>query len=475
MNKIDQDFSPKTKAFPHQIEAINYLLENKNAALFDEQGLGKTKIIIDALSAMMKNGEIDGALVVAPLSLVYTWEQEVTKHSYLIPIVLKGSKREKRYNFLTGANFYMTNYEAIIFEFERIRRFCKSRRIAIILDEAARIKNPATRTAQAIFGLAPLARRRIIATGTPIANKPIDLWALFYFLDQGELLGNKFDEFKKMYDEKDPEYIKNITILRETILNNSMRRIKNEVLELPEKIYKNILIKLTGKQKEMYDQLRNELRLEIIDMSGQKIVDEANNILKRMLRLTQVASDPGLVDDGFKEIPAKYPALLKIISKGFEQGEKIIVWTSFVGNILKLRRHLIRYNPLIIYGEIDIRERKTVVEKFQNDNNHWIIIANPSAAREGLTLTRANTAIYFDRNFSLIDYLQSQDRIHRISQNKPCSIYKLVAEETIDVYVDKIINWKTDVAQFIEGDSQSIDNESILFNKEELIKMLGGH
>src|SRR3989304_2642462 len=138
MIETKQNYEAKTQALPHQTEAINFIYEHQEVALFDEQGLGKTKIVIDALCWAMRRGEIEGGLVVAPMSLLYNWEQEVIKHSFLIPIVLKGSKREKRYKFMTGANFYVTNYEAIIAELLRIKRFCKSRKVAMILDESAR-------------------------------------------------------------------------------------------------------------------------------------------------------------------------------------------------------------------------------------------------------------------------------------------------------------------------------------------------
>ena len=103
------------------------------------------------------------------------------------------------------------------------------------------------------------------------------------------------------------------------------------------------------------------------------------------------------------------------------------------------------------------------------------MIANPSAAREELTLTSANNAIYLDRNFNLVDYLQSQDRIHRISQTKECTIYKLLAKNTVDEYVDKLIDVKKDIAGYVQGDIECLETESyeFLLNKHELLEMLG--
>src|SRR4030043_1190980 len=415
MNKKKPQYEPKTEPLPHQIEAIDYINRHNEVALFDEQGLGKTKIVIDSLCTSMKNGEVEGVLVVSPMSLLYNWEYEVRKHSFLIPIVLKGTEREKRYKFLTGANFYITNYEAVIAELERIKRFCRSRKIAIVLDESARIKDPTSKTAQSLFKLRPYSAKRIIITGTPVANKPVDLWSQFFFLDGGALLGVNFKEFKARYNEKNPDYREALTELKNIIAEHSIRRCKDDVLELPKKKFVNIYVTLKGDQRKLYSQLREELRIEVQDMDGNMVIDEAENILKKLLRLTQITSNPGLIDKGYKEVPGKFDVLEGLLKDVIVKGEKAIVWTSFVDNIIILKNRLKHYNPLIIYGDVPVKDRADAVKAFQESEKNKIMIANPSAAREGLTLTKANNAIYVDRNFNLADYLQSQARIHRIS------------------------------------------------------------
>ncbi|MEA5115669.1 MAG: DEAD/DEAH box helicase [Geobacteraceae bacterium] len=471
-----QNYEAKTQSFPHQTEAINYIDQHQEVALFDEQGLGKTKIVIEALCHAMKCGDIEGALVVAPMSLLYNWEQEVEKHSFLIPIVLKGTKREKRYKFLTGANFYITNYEAIIAELDRIKRFCKSFKIAIVLDESARIKDPLTRTAKVLFELRSYSAKRIIISGTPVANKPVDLWAQYFFLDGGKLFGNDFQTFKSKLNERNSGYSIHLQDLQLKVASNSIRRCKNDVLELPDKKFTNIYVELCGRQLEMYNKLREELRLKVANISGQIVIDEAENILKKLLRLTQIASNPALIDKSYSEDPIKFQLLDNLISDVISRGEKAIVWTGFVENIMLLKNRFSIHKPLVIYGIIPIKERADIVKKFQESDSYKLLIANPSAAREGLTLTKANNCIYLDRNFNLVDYLQSQDRIHRISQKKICYIYKLLAKNSIDEYIDRIIDVKKDIAQFVQGDSKSISSESLefLLNKSELLNLLGG-
>lgn len=476
MIKKEQIFDPKTSAMPHQVEAINYIDTHQEVALFDEQGLGKTKIVIEALCWAMKRGDIEGVLVVAPMSLLYNWENEVVKHSFLIPIVLRGSEREKRYKFLTGANFHITNYEAVIAELERIKRFCKSRKVAIVLDESARIKDPRTKTAEALFQLRLHSVKRIIITGTPVANKPIDLWAQFFFLDGGALLGKDFGAFKERHNEKKDDYRDRLKDLQAEIGQHSLRRCKDDVLELPEKKFINVYVSLSGKQLKLYDKLREELRIEVQDIAGNTIVDEAENILKKLLRLTQIASNPYLIDKSYNETPTKFTKLDDLVNEIVAKEEKAIIWTSFVENIAVLKKRYSQYKPVVIYGEVPIKDRAEIVRAFQESDKNKILIANPSAAREGLTLTRANNAIYLDRNFNLVDYLQSQDRIHRISQEKDCRIYKMLAKKSIDEYIDRIIEVKRDVAAFVQGDEGTLNPESyeFLLNKSELLGVLGG-
>lgn len=477
MNSTRSNFGSKTKSFPHQLDAINYLNSHENIALFDEQGLGKTKIVIDSLCTSMKKQDVDAALVIAPMTLVYNWEEEVRKHSHLIPIILRGTKKEKRYKYLTGANIYIVNYEAIIAELHRIKRFCKSwNKVAIVLDESARIKNHKSKTAQAIFELRAMSYKRIIISGTPVANKPFDLWSQFFFLDGGVLLGDSYDEFKVRYDDKRDGYEEKLLELQNVVEANSIRRLKKDVLELPEKHYENKFVELHGNQKRLYDKLKDELRLEVQDIKGEIIFDEADNILKKMLRLTQISSNPAMIDKSYKEVPAKFTLLDQLVVEIFKKDEKVIIWTGFIENIISLQSRFSKYSPMLLYGGVPIKERQQIVNQFQNSTDYKLLIANPAAAREGLTLTSANNAIYLDRNFNLVDYLQSQDRIHRISQGKKCTIYKLIAKNTIDEYIDGALDFKGSIASFVQGDIQSMgeSGEDFLLRKQDLLSFLGG-
>lgn len=473
------DYAPRVKPLPHQVEATRFLFEHDWAALFDEQGLGKTKIVVDALAQLFAAHIIEAAVVICRKSLLSNWESEISKHSRLRAITLIGSPQQKGIRFMWFAHFYLINYDLVASTLERLKTFLATRSMAIVLDESQRIKNPASKATKAIHAIAPLAKKRFIITGTPIANTPQDLWAQFYFLDQGSTLGSTLDEFYNRFRIQ-PRPHKEVHIdkrslarLRESLAASSMRRTKDKVLELPEKVYETHEVKLEKRQREMYDTLRDQLFLEITNMAGERVADDAENILKRMLRLVEIASNPVLFDSSYSGLPAKFPLADKLLEGIIARGEKAVVWTSFVGNIRMLRRRYDQYGAAMIFGDIPLDERTHIVARFQTSPDLNVLVANPAAAREGLTLTAANHAIYIDRTFNLLDYLQSQDRIHRISQERRAYIHNLVGAETIDAYIDDVVYRKQAVAEYVYGDTQELTMPPREFTKDDILRLLG--
>ncbi len=473
------DYSPRLKPLPHQLEATQFLIERNNAALFDEQGLGKTKIMIDALAQNFALGNIEAAIVICKKSLLATWQAEIAKHSLLKSIVLRGTQKQKGLSYMWFAHFYLINYELVSSEVDRLRRFLLTRSMAIVLDESQRIKNPEGKATQAILSISSAAKRRYIITGTPIANSPRDLWAQAFFLDGGIALGRTIGDFCERFHI---EHKANVhTILDESSLKElrgalsqfSMRRLKDDVLELPAKTYKAIQVELEPLQREMYDRLRSQLYLEIVNLDGQQVIDDSENILKRLLRLVQISSNPKLVDESYAAVPAKFIELDSLVTDMLARHEKLIVWTGFVENVRLLRRRYEQHGAAMIYGGVPIQSRQEIVERFQNSRELKILIANPAAAREGITLTAANHAIYLDRNFNLVDYLQSQDRIHRIGQDKPSYIYSLVGNDTIDAYIEDVVYRKQLIAQYIYRDNQQLNLPPVEYTKQDILRLLG--
>jgi SNF2 family DNA or RNA helicase len=192
-----------------------------------------------------------------------------------------------------------------------------------------------------------------------------------------------------------------------------------------------------------------------------------------MVRLAQLASNPALLDSDYQEVPAKLATLDRFLAARMKvPGRKVIVWTSFVENIRVMATRYKKYKPVVIYGEIDNRTRDKAVREFRGDPTVRLLIANPAAAREGLTLTEANVAVYLDRTFNLVDYLQSQDRIHRISQTKPCEIVLLIAKDTVDEFIDFSLEQKHRLAQFAQKDADHISAQDLALEKPDILRAL---
>jgi SNF2 family DNA or RNA helicase len=216
---------------------------------------------------------------------------------------------------------------------------------------------------------------------------------------------------------------------------------------------------LEENQARLYAAFRDQLRAEVTQ-DGITLVDEAEAILKRLLRLVQIASNPLLVDEKYEGTPAKLPQLLSLVEKITAAGSKVIVWTSFTDNADWLAEQLASYGVAKVHGKLAIDNRNAALARFKAEGECKILVATPGSAKEGLTLTVANYAIFYDRSFSLDDYLQSQDRIHRISQTQTCYIYNLVARNSIDEWVDALLEAKQVAAAFGQGDIGREDFQS---------------
>src|SRR5205823_7351302 len=192
--------TPTVLQFDHQRKGTKFLRENERAGLFDEQGLGKSKQLIDAITAEISACSIRGAVIVCPNGLKSNWASEVAKFSPL-PCVVFGSGRAARRSAFTAmrAAFYVINYESVPAEMASLKALLQFKPMALILDESHRIKTPAAKVTRAIHKLRSYASRRYILSGTPVANRPDDLWSQMFFLDDGQALGNSFEEFQKTF------------------------------------------------------------------------------------------------------------------------------------------------------------------------------------------------------------------------------------------------------------------------------------
>lgn len=477
----EPSFIAKYDAFQYQKEAFEAVKDLEYAAIFHEQGLGKTKIAIDLLLYWLAETSIDTVLVVTKKQLVQNWVREFKNHTSIKPAVLDTNKKSNFYIFTGPARVVITNFEVLVSEFEQVKLFLETRNVAIIIDESAKLKNPEAKLTKTFFELSPLFKKRIIMTGTPVANRPYDIWAQVFFLDQGKSLGTDFSVFKKATDlsnklsrNKDLQsnFEEVISGIHAKIKEFSVRETKNSgIVELPDKVYIRENVDFSVEQKALYDRVREELKIEVVK-NGKLLEDDSSAIVKRLLRLVQVTSNPRLVDDSFSGESAKEAVLDRLIQEILANGEKCIVWSSFIENIDFFCEKYAELGSVKIHGGMPMADRNRSVDRFYTDD-YRVLFATPASAKEGLTLTMANHVIFYDRGFSLDDYLQAQDRIHRISQKKTCYIHNIIVNESIDEWVDVLLKSKQNAAFLAQGDiSLSKYKEVADYSFGDLIKAI---
>ena len=479
LHTTTMSYAAKYDAFPYQREAVEAIKDLPYSAIFHEQGLGKTKIAIDLLLYWLEKKDIDTVIVVTKKQLVQNWVNEFHLHTMINPKVLSSNKIDNYIVLNSPARVILANFEIFTTEQERLTLFLKSRDTAVIVDESTKIKNPDSKLTKSFFALAPLFKIRSIMTGTPVANRPYDIWAQIYFLDFGMSLGCDFNSFKSSTDltndlsysdSKRELFESTVASIFDSIKSFTVRETKNSgIISLPAKKYYSIWCEFEQHQRSMYESVRNDLQL-LVQKGDETLLDESESTLKRLLRLVQIASNPRLVDDLYGEFSGKEAKLDLLIKQICDRGEKVIVWSSFIENVDYFHKKYKDFNATKIHGRMAIADRNKSVEVFKKGDSS-VLFATPQSAKEGLTLTVANNVIFYDRGFNLDDYLQAQDRIHRISQTKDCNIYNLMIEDSIDKWIDILLQAKQNAAFLAQGDYKlSRYQEAMDYSFGDLVK-----
>lgn len=476
------NYEPRVSAFPYQAEAVETIKDMEYSAIFHEQGLGKTKIAIDLLLYWLKCRDIDTVMIVTKKQLVKNWIDEFAIHTHIKPRILSSNKADNFYVLNSPAKVIITNFETISTDKERIKLFLKCRNVGVIIDESTKLKNPDSKLTKDFFELSPLFALRTIMTGTPVANRPYDIWAQIFFLDHGKSLGTDFSEFKKNTDlrndfDKNKDKRKNfentVSGIFDKISGFSIRETKASCgIQLPEKEYQTIFSEFEPLQKKMYMKIIEELEVEVV-RDGEIKFDDDSIALKRLLRLLQVTSNPKLINENYDRKSSKELELESLLDTIIGNGEKCIVWSNYIENIEYFCLKFAKYNPAKIHGSLSMNERNMAVDQFKKNEDCRVLFATPQAAKEGLTLTVANNVIFYDRGFNLDDYLQAQDRIHRISQKKKCYIYNLIVKGSVDEWVDKLLQAKQYAAFLAQGDISEAEYEKVAdYSYGQIIKYI---
>lgn len=464
------NFNFKTKPFQHQIEGFNFGLEHDRFLLGDEQGLGKTKQVIDIAVAKKQQRGYKHCLIICGVNgLKWNWASEIKIHSNEDSWILGQSIKKGK--IIVGGNslrirdlqridelpyFIITNVESLrnTAICERISALCEDGTIGMVAaDEVHKMKNPASQQGKAFLKILP--ETRIAMTGTPLMNTPIDLYIILKWLGYES---HSFFQFKKHYcvmggyGGYEVVGYRNLGELRERLEEIMIRRLKTEVLDLPEKIHTTEFVEMTAAQAVIYKEVQEEIKSNIDKI---KI---SSNPLAQLIRLRQATAYTGILSSQISE-SAKLDRLEELVEELAESGEKCIVfsnWTDVTGPAFS---RLKRFNPAVITGET--KDRVSEQNKFMQDSSCKVIIGTIGAMGTGLTLTAASTVIFLDSPWNRANKEQAEDRAHRIGTKSNVNIITLVCKDTIDERIEELVYQKGAMADLLV-DGKSTENRAQL-------------
>ena len=455
---IQDRLEDRTDGLRYQKEGAGSIQDLEYAGILHEQGLGKTKIGLGVALYWLRTGAVTNVLVVTKKNIIETWREEVEKHTWLEGYVIGRNPTQTSYALTGRGKVFIINYEQARNLEDTIWTWQNARRVGAILDESQAIKNPTAKTSEALMRLRDGFVRRLIMTGTISANRPYDLWNQIRFLDGGQALDMEYDEATRRYDlpkndEEAESFAERMEELHGRIAGFTIRETKETAgVELPPKTVETWEAVLENRQRALYDEYEQAAHV-LIEKDGGQIFDDNSQIVKTLGRLVECAAYPMGVDEGYDEEPGKDEVLDEVLQRRVK-GRKAIIWTGFRGNTERLARRLGPGRSVVVHGGIEDEERSKRIREFKDERSAvQLLIATPGSSREGLTLTVAQHVIFYDRGFRLEDYEQAQDRIHRLSQEHECFVHRIIAIDTIDEWVDKLLEAKKEAASHAQGDT----------------------
>jgi SNF2 family DNA or RNA helicase len=456
---------------PFQIRDLGRLLALAHGANFSVPGAGKTAVTSALYEAERHAGRVERLLVVAPLSAFSAWQEEAEACFSVPPIIRRFDSGD-----IEGAEIVLANYHQLANSYAVLAEWVSEAPTMVVLDEAHRMKRGwSGQQGAACLNIAYLASRRDILTGTPAPQSPGDLEALTDYLwpRQARLLLPA--DALRARPSQDA-----VAATARAIAPLFTRTTKAE-LELPPMSITPVTVALTGLQRSIYDALRNQLSSELFASKDERI--DVARMGRVLMYLLEAATNPDLLPVGGKdadqfrhpplpipegsslrtllaayphhETPPKFIKLTQMVRSNAEQGRKTLVWSNFIRNIEFLERQLAIYKPAVVHGGVPSREemvpgvrtREAELYRFRNDDECMVLIANPAALGEGVSLHGVcHDAIYLDRTFNAGHYLQSLDRLHRLGllPDQDTRVTFLLTEDTIDEVVDARIRAKAE-------------------------------
>lgn len=440
---------------------------NKGFGLLFEMGCGKTLTAIAIAGAGYQMGKVERLLIVAPTSVVAVWPkelQEYAKFKYTCKTLLGEKKqRIKQIDDLLKFPFKALKVAVINYEstwrpeiLEKLKEFDAD---MVIADESQRIKTYDAAQSKAMHELGDQARYKLILSGTPVQTAAIDIWSQYRFLDK-TVFGDNFFKFRGRYaimggygNKKIVGY-KDLEGLIKKEHSIAFRVTKDEALDLPEQTFETRKIQFSQKEKNLYERIKKDSYAEL-DGGGHIT---ATTVLTRLLRLQQLAGGFLVQDDAQKPqlvSRAKLDVLGDIIEDYvIGSGKKLVIFARFIAEVKAIMELADKVLPkelkqVAIYGDIKKEDRGDIVKQFQEDPKTVLFIGQIDTAGTGITLTAADTCVYYSKNFNYATYSQSLSRIHRIGQRNCCTYIDLEIEGTIDELISKALSRKEDMAKTV--------------------------
>jgi len=465
----------KTKPYAHQMTALEKSWNRETYAYFMEMGTGKTKVLIDNMSMLYDKGKVDGALIIAPKGVVGTWySNELPTHlpNHIENVTVlwqpninkkQQEKLETLFEVETALHILIMNVEAFSTEKGRLfaGKFLRSHNALMAIDESTTIKNPSAKRTKNIVTLSKEAKYRRIMTGSPVTKNPLDLYSQCEFLSPWLLDFTSYYAFRNRYAEMKTMHahgrsiqvvdkFKNLGELSETLKEFSYRVLKEDCLDLPDKIFIKRQIQLTPEQSKLYNQMK-EQALAIL----QGKVSSTKNSLTQLMRLQQITCGHFTDDNGVTQ-SIKNNRIDELMTILEDIEGKAIIWAHYQYDMTKIIDAIKdKYGPgsfVDYYGLTPKEERQPNIKRFQDDPKCRFFIGTPSTGGYGITLTAANTVIYYSNGYDLEKRLQSEDRAHRMGQKKPVTYVDINAEDTVDEKIVKALRKKINVASEVLGE-----------------------
>jgi len=451
----------------YQVEGFQWMCRlsewGVGGILADDMGLGKT---VQTLAILLQRIET-GPLVIAPTSLGFNWEQECTRFApSLTARQLRESDREDLIRNASEGDVIICSYGLALRETELLQSISWG---TLVLDEAQNIKNSNAKTAKEIRKLK--AGWKVALTGTPMENHLGELWSIFRSVSPG-ILG-AWEQFRKKFAtpiEKDNNNERRVA-LSGLISPFILRRSKSEVLkDLPERSEANLLIELTPRERERYDQVRLAAIGELDSLGDTELsTDQRFKVLQLLTKLRQIACHVGLVDDKWKDGSSKLSMLMEQLEQLKERGHRPLIFSQFTSHLRLIREACDAVGITYQYldGQTTPKGRQQRVEAFQNGESDAFLISL-KAGGTGLNLTAADYVIHMDPWWNPAVEDQATDRAHRIGQKNKVMVYRIIAKDTIEEQILSLHGEKRDLVEGVLSGAEA----SAKLSTEELASLI---